>query len=64
MIVAHPDDEALWAGEFLVENGPETHVVVTSGKSRKRERSIRQEEFETVAKILVRMGVSSWSFLP
>ena len=34
VVVAHPDDEALWAGEFLYDNGPKTHLVVTNGKSK------------------------------
>jgi hypothetical protein len=51
MIVAHPDDEALWAGEFLAAHGSETHVVVTSGKSKNQ--VIRRQEFEEVANVMV-----------
>ena len=51
MIVAHPDDEILWGGEFLIEHGFETHVVITSGKSwgGKRNQKKRHNEFKTVA---------------
>ncbi len=30
MVVAHPDDEVLWGGEYLLKEGQKVHVVVTS----------------------------------
>lgn len=31
VVVAHPDDEALWAGDFLARRGGSAHVVVAAG---------------------------------
>lgn len=46
MVVAHADDEALWAGDFLHHHGTSTHVIVTAGRSDIS--SIRKEEFRAV----------------
>ena len=32
VVVAHPDDEALWAGDFLARHGGSAHVVVAAGR--------------------------------
>jgi hypothetical protein len=34
MVVAHPDDEVLWGGEYLIKEGQHVHVVVTSTQNR------------------------------
>jgi len=46
MVVAHPDDEVLWGGEYLIKEGHNVHVVVTSTVNRKTQ--IRYEEFLAV----------------
>jgi LmbE family N-acetylglucosaminyl deacetylase len=50
MIVAHPDDEVIWGGEYLLlkkkNNESSVHVVVTSTRSKISE--TRREEFLTV----------------
>jgi len=51
MIVAHPDDETLWGGDFLVENGARAHVVVATGDSGKHTKK-RTEEFKAVGLML------------
>ena len=48
MVVAHPDDDALWGGEFLLDHGNNTHVVITSGLNEKTE--LRRNEFRHVEK--------------
>lgn len=48
MIVAHPDDEALWGGDFLIEKGPKAHVVVTCTQN--SETATRHREFQAVQK--------------
>jgi len=50
MVVAHPYDEVLWGGEYLLEEGKNTHVVVTCTKNRRM--SERFEEFKSVQKRL------------
>lgn len=51
MIVAHPDDETLWGGDFLVQNGARTHVVVATGDSGKHTQR-RTKEFKAVGLML------------
>lgn len=46
MVVAHPDDDVLWGGEFLLKEGHKAHVVVTSTQNNIRE--VRFEEFTAV----------------
>jgi hypothetical protein len=46
MVVAHPDDEVLWGGEYLLKEGQKVHVVVTSTLN--RDTSTRYDEFRAV----------------
>jgi len=46
MIVAHPDDEVLWGGDYLIEKGPKAHVVVTCTLN--SETPTRFREFQAV----------------
>ena len=47
MVVAHPDDEILWGGEFLIREGWRSHVVVTSTLN--KDTQTRLGEFRSVA---------------
>ena len=49
VIVAHPDDESLWAGSLLADRGPEFDVIVCSIPRREPERAWK---FFDVAKLL------------
>lgn len=46
MVVAHPDDEILWGGDYLIKERQNVHVVVTSTQN--RETSERFKEFKAV----------------
>ena len=56
VVVAHPDDEALWAGDYLARLGSSAHVVVAAGRAPGRFQrlpgsvtSTRRREFLAVA---------------
>ena len=46
MVVAHPDDEVLWGGEYLLKEGQNVHLVVTSTLN--QQTSMRYDEFRAV----------------
>jgi len=54
MIVAHPDDELLWGGEYLLKRNSSVHVVVTSTQN--EDTDIRRAEFMSVEKRLGYIG--------
>jgi len=50
MVVAHPDDEVIWGGEYLLSNEAQVHVVTTSTIN--KDTSTRREEFTSVERRL------------
>lgn len=50
MLVSHPDDDALWSGDFLHENGEKTHLVILNGGGDETE--VRRNEFRQVERHL------------
>jgi len=52
MVVAHPDDESLWAGRFLEDNSDTTVICLTHGGTQERETLFR--------KAMAHYGVSSY----
>lgn len=58
VVVAHPDDDILWFGEFLINNSSSTKVLCITGANN----DVRSKEFITVMSVL-NVAYEIWDYI-